>query len=412
MKNKNLAQMLRLSLVYVMLFSFIAFSCTEQSEETVIEEVEVVAQNLVEEKEAIELAENFSLISGTENPTNFRQLCPEEMPRKAAKNVKSVTPVKDKNDINALYVINYEEGGFVILSGDEGTEPVLAYSDESSFEFEKLDAGLDEWLYSSKMRVEDVRYSKSNNTSADEFAPVKKQWENLRLIIDDDCDGSGGGGCQDTHTTYGPLLTTTWNQGCGYNSLLATCNSGGSCGRVWTGCVATAMAQVINHWESPAGYNYASMPDTWGNTAVATLMRDAGSSVGMNYGCSGSGANMGNARAAFINSFGYSSAKLSDWGSASLRDRVKANIRWNRPVIFSGGENTGWWIFGQYSNGHAWVCDGYRSSFYCETGTGYLYLHMNWGWGGTNNGYFAFNNWNPGNFTFNYKPKVIYDIVP
>ncbi len=95
------------------------------------------------------------------------------------------------------------------------------------------------------------------------------------------------------------------------------------------------------------------------------------------------------------------------------RDIVKQQLRWNRPVILRGGRKSGWWIFATYSDGHAWVCDGYRSSFDCETGTGYLYLHMNWGWSSNRlNGWYAYNNWNPGDHTFNYKRGMVYNIKP
>ena len=49
--------------------------------------------------------------------------------------------------------------------------------------------------------------------------------------------------CQNQLTTVGPLLSTVWGQGVGYNDLVP--NLGcvtPSNGRVFTGCVATAMA--------------------------------------------------------------------------------------------------------------------------------------------------------------------------
>lgn len=114
----------------------------------------------------------------------------------------------------------------------------------------------------------------------------------------------------------------------------------------------------------------------------------------------------------FINNFGYSSATRSNYNW----EVVKQQLRLNQPVILSGGRNTGWWIFNNYSDGHAWVSDGFLRFYTCGIGSS-LYLHMNWGWGDSNsgsnlNGWYAFNNWNPGTHTFNYNREMIYNIKP
>ena len=43
----------------------------------------------------------------------------------------------------------------------------------------------------------------------------------------------------------------------------------------------------------------------------------------------------------------------------------------------------------------------------------YTYYHMNWGWRGTDNGYFAYNNWNPdATGSFNENKRMVYNIRP
>ncbi len=37
---------------------------------------------------------------------------------------------------------------------------------------------------------------------------------------------------------------------------------------------------------------------------------------------------------------------------------------------------------------------------------------MNWGWAGANNGWYAFDNFNPGNNNFNNNKKMTYNIIP
>ena len=155
------------------------------------------------------------------------------------------------------------------------------------------------------------------------------------------------------------------------------------------------------------------MPDLESSIETARLMRDVGSAVHMDYGCNGSSANSKDEIASsFRNDFGYSSASYYTGFNA---ETVKRELNRNRPVILRGGRKSGWWIFATYKDGHAWVCDGYRSSLIynedCSMGWGYLYLHMNWGWNnGDVNGYFSFNNWNPENLTFNYKKGMVYNI--
>jgi hypothetical protein len=138
-------------------------------------------------------------------------------------------------------------------------------------------------------------------------------------------------------------------------------------------------------------------------------MRDIGVAVNMDYGCNGSSANTSSKVApAFKNSFGYGSALYADYNYMT----VKNELRYNRPVILKGGRQTGWWIFSQYKDGHSWVCDGYLN--YIEPCWGsILRFHMNWGWENeVFNGWYSFNNFNPGDHTFNYKTGMVYNIKP
>jgi hypothetical protein len=68
-----------------------------------------------------------------------------------------------------------------------------------------------------------------------------------------------------------------------------------------------------------------------------------------------------------------------------------------------------------------WVSDGfnrYKICIYDDYGNcigaiSYLYLHMNWGWeNGIANGWFAYNNFNPSSYTFNYETRMDYNIIP
>lgn len=69
-------------------------------------------------------------------------------------------------------------------------------------------------------------------------------------------------------------------------------------------------------------------------------------------------------------------------------------------------------MFPYYSGGHAWVCDGYQSSYSCINQATYLYYHMNWGWGNAHIGWYAHADWSSGSYDFNYKRGVVYNIIP
>lgn len=136
-------------------------------------------------------------------------------------------------------------------------------------------------------------------------------------------------------------------------------------------------------------------------------MRDIGDEVDMDYECDGSGANYKDIDNGFED-FGYStSAKAVNFSGSKLRQELNLG----RLVILRGGENTGT-IFPNYSNGHAWVCDGYWYTYYTNCPGSLYHYHMNWGWNGSFNGWYATGDFTPSNLTFNYQNKMIVEIKP
>jgi streptopain len=155
------------------------------------------------------------------------------------------------------------------------------------------------------------------------------------------------------------------------------------------------MAQVMRYYGHPSSmFNFGIMPPSLptnncnpdaGGQAIATLMKSAGLSVGMNYGASESGASTSDVPFALKTFFGYS----SDIEYISLNpvgiNRVADEIKYQSRVSIFRGQNG--------SAGHAWVVDGYKRFIYYDYATGnyisYLpYWSMNWGWGGASNGWY------------------------
>lgn len=330
------------------------------------------------------IAERFNFCR---NNTNYRIT--------TNRTIKEIIPINDENNIASYYLINYNDNaGFLILSADYRQEAVLGFNEVGNFSLSNTPIQLEEII---QEEVNEINYLRENSIDSIE-QHIEDTWAMLTqppsTPIPTDPDA-----CSNyTYIYKGPLLSTTWSQGCGYNDLCPIAGSGCcSCGHFYTGCVATAMAQIMNYHKWPTSYNWTLMANTYGTSECAKLMRNAGLSVSMSYGCNASGAYSEDVAPALKNIFGYaSSTACLSYGGNTTYMTVQSELNNNRPVYLSGSGNAG---------GHAWVCDGYiDGESPCNS---ILFFYMNWGWGGSSNGSYAFNNWNPSGYTFNNSRKAI-----
>lgn len=320
-------------------------------------------------------------------------------------NIKEVT---DSNNVISYYIINYKGGGFLILSADKRARPVLAYSNENSFPIDNTEypEGVVDWLESSKKYVAKVRESKAKLSSDD-----MELWSDCmisRVTKRPPVDGECTGGCPNTSFTRGPLLKTEWSQGNGFNSQVPfTGCVNNAYNRALVGCVAVAMAQVMKYHQYPNTFNWNAMDNFSARDETARLMADIGApdGVNMNYGCAASGAYSEDIAGVLKKKYKYSSATFSNYNPATVESEISAG----RPVLLSGKNNA-------LGAGHAWVADGYRRdkifSSNCNNSWTYLYFHMNWGWGGSQDGYYSFDNWSAGTSSYNDDKKMTYNIKP
>jgi hypothetical protein len=316
------------------------------------------------------------------------------------------------------YVFNLDHGaGFIIVAGDDAVTPILGYSDHGAYDPAQLPENMAKWMEGYQHVIATAIV---NGLSAD--TEVAAQWLALQEPATPESD--------DGERAVNPLLTTQWNQSPYYN---AQC-PGGSV----TGCVATAMAQVMKYWNHPAtgtGFhsyvhqqygtlsaNFASTTFNWGsmpnsisspNSAIATLMYAAGVSVDMNYSPESSGAYVINAMSPVQNCseyaletyFGYSTALQgvirSNYTEPAWVNLMKAELDAGRPIIYAGIGSGG---------GHCFDLDGYNNS---------NLFHVNWGWGGYSDGYFAIGGMNPpgvgtggGDGGFNSDQHAVIGVVP
>ena len=316
----------------------------------------------------------------------------------------------------ALYVFNNEtNNGFVVVSANKAVYPILAYSLNESFNEKEIPRVVKEWLEGYEKQIKSLGKFKSSGSFKAKLAWDKYSDPSFETKLN-------SSGLKGLKKDVAPLLTTTWNQGAYYNALCPETSSGGSGGRVWTGCVATAQGQVMKYYNYPehgvgehsynhsvygeqsanfdaATYNWSNMPSSLSshNNDVATLLYHCGVSVNMNYGPSGSGASGGAPQNSLVNYFKYSTNTLytskysytdEDW-----KNLLKREIDESRPMYYVG-RGTG---------GHAFVCDGYQ---------GDDYFHFNWGWGGSYNGYFYVDDLTPGSMNFTNSQAVLVGAVP
>lgn len=171
--------------------------------------------------------------------------------------------------------MNYEGGGFTIVSGDDRQYPILAYSETDSFpvdENQTLPSAVVGWLRNMDEQVLELR--RENKDQKDD---IKRAWTSLEKQSRnaenpttqsypeefDPCtrpyeDNS-------VVTTYSPYLQTKWGQGVGFNDALTYMGcSSYSNGKPPTGCVATATAQIMKYHQYPASFNWSSMPNYGG----------------------------------------------------------------------------------------------------------------------------------------------------
>ena len=363
---------------------------------------------------AQQVAQNF--INSTGDSLRAQQ--PASQPRR----LKRVT--KQATDIPQYYIFNNEDGGFVIVSGDDCATPILGYSNDGNIDLDNMPIQLEELL---RTYAEEIQYAVNNNLQATD--EVAKCWKSYKRSPQ----------AQTTIAVISALITTSWDQYPRYNNKCpvdASLNAYG--GHPTTGCVATAMAQVMKYWEYPkkgygsksyrseyygtltadfgsTAYDWDNMPlklssstSSAQNNAVATLMYHCGVAVSMNYNSDGHGSSSANtidwgggrasAETALKEYFAYASTvegkQSSSMSVSAWKSMLKNELDNKRPILYRGVSSQG---------GHAFICDGYDSNDK---------FHFNWGWGGQSNGFYSLTAGTSGSHNFTQDQCAVIGIKP
>ena len=296
--------------------------------------------------------------------------------------------------VSPYYVFPFGENkGFAIVSGDDDMPEIVGYADHGTYDANNMPAAMAAFLNNYRATIEAMK--QGNASAIKNIAEAKALRANNTRAT----------------TAVSPLLgDIKWNQSEPYNNM---CPKYDGTNLSATGCVATAMAQVMMYWKYPnelkadiqgyktstheltvAGelkgqkYDWDNMLPSYSNVnynqtqadAVAKLMLHCGKAVEMDYG-EESGAIVTPGRLAKY--FGYDSDLMLDLSRtyftlAEWTAIIDKELQAKRPILYSGLTTEG---------GHQFVCDG-------SDGNG-LY-HINWGWGGYQDGYFDITILNPG----------------
>lgn len=288
------------------------------------------------------------------------------------------------DDAAAVYLFAKSDGGYYVVAADDVAEPLLGYSDSGSPAADPaaMPPALLYWL---DEYAREIAWARANGVVALSPSPAAAD-----------------------RAPIAPLLSTRWNQDEPYNDLCPEINGK----RCPAGCVAIAMAQVMNYHSWPVQgtgsssyawgsdetilsadygattYDWANMADSYSSAttaaeraAVATLAYHCGVACEMSYGPDASSAKNYSMQRALVTYFDYNPDiymmdrdcyTIGEWA-----DSVYRQLTAYGPLVYRGDSDDG---------GHAFVCDGYSSDGY---------FHINWGWGGASNGYFLLNALNP-----------------
>ena len=298
--------------------------------------------------------------------------------------------------------------GFIIISGDDAVFPVLAYSFESGYTNDHLPPGFTSWMECYKSQVLLSLEEKPN--------PSKNIYEIWSRY------GSENYQAKAILSEVKPLIHTTWSQDCFYNSYFPE-EPLAPCGHLWTGCVATAMSQVMKYYNYPengsgsysynSSYGYVSADFentdydwvsmnyhlTGEDSATAHLLYHTAISIHSQFFPNGTGAYDFDVRDALVQYFNYSEDAHFYWRDSYPGDwkaLLRNELDNGRPVIYGGASS-------ETLAGHTLVCDGYQDT---------SFFHFNWGWNGTYNGYFYLDSLIAGENYFDFQHDVVVGIKP
>jgi len=353
-----------------------------------------------------------------------------------------------------FYVVPLKPTGFVIVAANDETEPVIAFSANHAFD-SKHPQVADALSFDMNMRIKALQNGTQSGKDAPNRAIHQAKWNGLVDQASSPMAApSAYTGITTTNNTalddlcVAPLLQTEWSQSkeetssytfVSFYNYYTPPYAAGNVNNYYTGCVATAWAQIMRFWQWPqtgvgtgsftiqvnginrqeqlrggdgagGAYNWSQMPlkpylsniTLAQQQAIGALMHDAGVSMGMSYAADGSAAWLDSTIIQSVFKYANSCNYINWWNDTSAENEPTARaIRTN----LDAGLPTAIAIYGA-TDGHEVVCDGYGYS------QGTIYTHVNFGWDGDNDLWYALPVFNAPNSDYTQIYSTNYNIDP
>ena len=373
------------------------------------------------EREAIDIAQSFfgqnaAFARGSQQmKKSSLSIVPQEaIQERIKKELKA--PKEGFSKKAGFYIVNDEANHrFAIVSADNHQRDILGYSSNTEFDAEHIPCGLLTLLEQFNREYEYIQNGGKYQTSSARTRATK---------------------------AVAPLIKTNWDQGnnditnVGEYVFNKYCPKDPSTGELCiTGCVATALAQVLNYYQMPKSLpdsvisyktkklgislnkKLSDIPLDWGNmsnwykdkrygypattaaqrNAVGNLMYACGLSVRMDYGSDGSSASCYHTPYALIKFFRYnpniSYLKRDYYSDEEWTDMIQTELSAGRPIIYDGRKG---------DSGHSFLLVG------CDDSDRYCF---NWGWGGSHNDeYFSLSSITPEGHDYSFEQSMVIGI--
>ena len=299
--------------------------------------------------------------------------------------------LKGSSQDGCYYVFNIGTNeGFVIVSGDDRTPAVLGYSDKGSFDMDRLPSNVAAWL---EGYADQIRYLRKK-ASAEPTAPVSVRSDAPLMTM----TRAPWAVKKEPRPAISPMITSKWDQFSPFNDLCPVVD-GQHC---VTGCIATALAQIMYYHKWPQAatteipgytvkgksvsypglpattFNWAAMTDnpasgTPAGDAVAVLMQYCSYGCKADFGIDNTSIYNNEPENALKNYFHYGAGvkyvERQTYSNENWENLIYTELEAKRPVLYTGQS----YVAELDGNvGHAFVVHGYD-------GNGYY--AVNWGWG-------------------------------
>lgn len=411
-----------MKVVFLLCFTALFFSCNDSDylnvEQEFIDSQEVSNKledesSFVSLSKAMEVADVF-FNGRTATTTSSRSTQTKQIDGNPIK-------IPDENGTPLMYIINYRDGGFAIVSATKNCYPVLAYSDEGSFTLSKDMGGAAVWLDNTKKAIIDS--DSLNDSIKSEMRALWNSYEpfdissvkvdsrvtaatpeaiqacwNRCYELEEQYASEGwlfaplqyaesvfsGAGYMSTYNDLcfsadfnhspldcsvigwklgttrkqvGPLLKTTWHQGAPFNDL---------CDGHSAGCAPVAMAQLMYYYQYPQTLSYNGYTFSWNtipeednpSSNQAKLLKLVGIALSTNYGGVGSWTKPSN----FCDGVRLLlySVTQKDYDPYETSRYL---LDHKKPIIMLGNDTDLSWVPGHgdleyIGKSHFWVCDG------------------------------------------------------